>query len=162
MATKTNTKREFDKESMYSKIMPSGARKKEIEADGINEEEIDLLAEANKTLNEAAARTVEAPKEKKVYSTAGIHIVKPEKQALLINITEYAVNRRINEAFAKFKCCKCDRCMKDVAAVTLNKLPAKYVVVDEDQIDEVVDANSADVIPALVSAIMVVKANPRH
>ena len=52
MATKTNTKREFDKESMYSKIMPSGARKKEIEADGINEDEIDLLAEANKTLND--------------------------------------------------------------------------------------------------------------
>ena len=39
MATKTNTKREFDKESMYSKIMPSGARKKEVVDDGINEEE---------------------------------------------------------------------------------------------------------------------------
>ena len=162
MATQAKTKREFDKESMYSKIMPSGARKKELETDGINEEEIDLLAEANKSLNEAAARSMEGPKDKKIYSTAGIHIVKPEKQTLLINVTEYAVNRRINEAFAKFKCCKCDRCMKDVAAITLNKLPAKYVVVDEDQVDAIVDATSADVIPALVSAVMVVKANPRH
>ena len=158
--TKAKTKCEFDKESMYSKIMPTASRKRDVEES--DDGEIDLLAEANKALTEAARKKVEAPKDKSVHSTLGIQFVKPEKKTVLINVTEYAVNRRINEAFAKFKCCKCDRCMQDVAAIALNKLPAKYMVVDEDKIDETVDAVSADVIPALVSAVMVVKANPRH
>ncbi len=166
--TKPKAKAEFDKESMYSRIMPTAARKKELEAQGIDvdsNEEIDLLAQAQKTLNDAARRKVDtqtAP-EASVQTTRGINIKRNQKPVVLINVTEYCVNKRINDAFDKFKgACKCDRCMKDVAAMALNELPPKYMVVEEDQIDAVVDAHSQDVVPALTKAILAVKANPRH
>ena len=146
-AKKPKIKVDFDKESMYSKIMPTAAKVKEENANSQVESAIPVSMQN---------------KDKKVYSTSGIHIAQEEKRTVLINLTEYAVNCRINEAFAKFKSCKCDRCMKDVAAIALNKLPAKYVVVEEDQIETIVEQYNLDVIPALVSAIMVVKANPRH
>lgn len=156
--TKTKVKCEFDKESMYSKIMPTAMRKKEEATAEVLAEE----SEATRTVNEAVLPIMDTAKEKKIQSTSGIHIVRPENQTVLINVTEYAVNKRINEAFAKFKCCKCDRCMKDVAAIALNKLPTKYMVIEEDRIDQVVEENATDVIPALVAAVMAVKTNPRH
>lgn len=158
--TKTKTKCEFDKESMYNKIMPTARKIVEVEE---GEEELsNPLEEHQRAVSEAGIRNLTQSSKKEVYSTSGIQIKKPQVPTVLINVTEYAVNRRINEAFAKFKSCQCDRCVKDVAAIALNKLPSKYVVVEEDKIDEVVETQAIDVIPALVSAIMTVKTNPRH
>ena len=158
--TKTKIKCEFDKESMYNKIMPTA--RKMMEAEESEEAIPEILEEHQKAVSEAPMRSLTEVPKKEVYSTSGIQITQPEKKTLLINLTEYAVNRRMGEAFAKFKSCRCDRCMKDVAAIALNKLPSKYVVVEEDKIDEVVETQAVDVIPALVSAIMTVKTNPRH
>lgn len=159
--TKAKIKCEFDKESMYNKIMPTARKMQEAE-DGEEVVTNPLVEEHQKAVSEAGIRSMTQTAKKEVHSTSGIQITQPQKATVLINVTEYAVNRRINDAFAKFKSCRCDRCVKDVAAIALNKLPSKYVVVEEDKIDEIVETQAIDVIPALVSAIMTVKTNPRH
>lgn len=155
---KPKVKCEFDKESMYSKIMPTANKK-------INTVEIeeDLFEKRIKEMSEAASINVtNVPKMASVSSKSGLNISMPGKEDVLVNLSEYAVNNYLNAAIARFNTCKCDRCMKDIAAIALNKLPVKYVVVGEDQIEEALKKYEVDVKSALVSAIMVVRANPRH
>lgn len=156
-AKQPKVKCDFDKESMYQRIMPTGTKKEE------NEVEDNPYEEYNKAMNAATVRNVKKENKRvEIYSTTGITITQQVKPTILINITEYAVNQKINDAFNKFKCCKCDRCMKDVAAIALNRLPCHYVVAEEDTLPKLMEETVADVVPAIVSAIMQVKANPRH
>ncbi len=62
--------------------------------------------------------------------------------------------------------CKCPRCRLDVLALTLNKLPSKYVVTTKG--NAVVNAKlssdqwRANVVMGVYSAMKVVHNNPRH
>lgn len=81
---------------------------------------------------------------------------------VLINVAELAVKERIEEAMDKFKCCQCDHCVKDVLALAVNNLPPKYIV--RNELDQALEIRryDADVISALVNAVIKVKQNPRH
>ncbi len=81
---------------------------------------------------------------------------------VLVNVAELAVKERIEEAMDKFKCCQCDHCVKDVLALAVNNLPPKYIV--RNELDQVLEIRryDADVISALVNAVIKVKQNPRH
>ena len=81
---------------------------------------------------------------------------------VLVNVAELAVKERIEEAMDKFKCCKCDHCVKDVLALAVNNLPPKYIV--RNELDQALEIRryDADVISALVNAVIKVKQNPRH
>ena len=93
---------------------------------------------------------------------SGVRLRKKEN-TILVNIIEYLVTEKLDSAFAKFNCCKCDKCRKDVAAIALNKLKPKYMVIQPDRISEVVaQQNGAEVATALVQGILQVRSHPRH
>lgn len=81
----------------------------------------------------------------------------------LVNLMEAFVEKRLDAALKKFKCCTCDRCRKDVLAIALNKLPPLYVIEDDADIRDLHERErAAQVATALVQAILAVKAHPSH
>lgn len=126
--------RSIDKEAMYKKIMPSAAQKERV-----NE------------LNEDVS----------INSSV---VQKPSyfQPKILVNLAELAVKERLNEALNRFKCCECDRCIKDIMAIAVNALPPKYVVRSEQDIAVELRKYEGDVVGALVNAVLKVKNNPRH
>lgn len=142
-------KREIDKEIMFNKIMPSS-----------------LLAASDpseKSVSPAdGSEPAPAVQNPQFIGDSGVKLQKKET-TILVNIVEYLVTEKLDSAFAKFNCCKCDKCKKDVAAIALNKLKPKYMVIQPDRISEVVaQQNSAEVATALVQGILQVRSHPRH
>jgi competence protein ComFB len=82
------------------------------------------------------------------------------------NIMEELVSSKLDEYMSSGAVCNCDRCRADVLAMTLNRLPPKYVVsVSGDVYSryETMKAQlQADVTMALLNAIQVINTSPRH
>lgn len=62
--------------------------------------------------------------------------------------------------------CKCDRCIMDMKAKALNKLPAHYVATDRGyiygKIEKMRTQFNVDVLKAVVEAVEIVSKNRRH
>lgn len=62
--------------------------------------------------------------------------------------------------------CKCEKCIDDIKAITLNNLKPLYVVTEEGnifaRINELSIQFKADVLGALTKAIEIVSKNPKH
>jgi competence protein ComFB len=62
--------------------------------------------------------------------------------------------------------CKCERCKKDITAIALNNLPAKYFVTSKGdmytRLNEMESQYIADVVREVTKAIKIVTDNPRH
>lgn len=84
----------------------------------------------------------------------------------LVNIMEQLVNDKLEEMLKGEKCCKCDRCIEDMTAKALNKLPAKYVSTHNGELfsklDSAVRQNSVDINVAVAEAIACISKNPSH
>ena len=73
--------------------------------------------------------------------------------------------RMLDSTLDRFNCCKCDKCKKDIAALALNRLKPRYVVMKEGEQEKRRKAeleNGSEVTGALVQAILVVKKAPWH
>lgn len=82
---------------------------------------------------------------------------------ILINSMESVALEKLDSVLVRFKCCKCDRCKKDILALALNKLPAKYMVLQEGQPTPDLDPQTnAQVLTAMIQAVLAVRAHPRH
>ncbi|HET6786278.1 MAG TPA: late competence development ComFB family protein [Erysipelotrichaceae bacterium] len=125
--------RAIDKEAMYKKIMPSAAQKERVSE-----------------MSEETPPSTNTPK---------VSYFQPK---ILVNLAELAVKERLNEALDRFKCCECDRCIKDILAIAVNTLPPKYIVRSEQDIAIELRKYEGDVVGALVNAVITVKNNPRH
>lgn len=151
-------KPEIDKEAMFRKIMPSS---------------FSAPAEqpAARTELPSAPASVSAPQ------TVGIAVqsgpaalvgggvqIRKAGARILVNIMEYLVIDKLDEAYEKFNnCCKCDKCRQDAAALALNRLKPKYIVVEESQLPyQIAKNNSPEVAASIVQAILKVKAHPQH
>lgn len=89
--------------------------------------------------------------------------LRPAKNLVVLNLVEQLVADRLDAAFDKFNCCRCDKCRRDVAALALNALPPQYVVADPDDLPRLLAEAPAKEIPtALVKAIIQIKNNPQH
>lgn len=89
--------------------------------------------------------------------------LRPAKNLVVVNLVEQLVADRLDAAFDKFNCCRCDKCRRDVAALALNALPPRYVVADPEDIPRLLAEAPAKEIPtALVKAIIQIKNNPQH
>lgn len=79
---------------------------------------------------------------------------------------EKFVDDKLADMLAKENCCKCERCLEDMKAIALNKLPAKYVSTHNGELfsklDSTIRQNSADITIAVSSAISCVSRNPSH
>lgn len=62
--------------------------------------------------------------------------------------------------------CNCEICRSDIIALTLNKLPPKYIATSKGEIYTRIEALhyqfEADILSALVKSIEIVEKNPRH
>ncbi|MBS3986739.1 MAG: late competence development ComFB family protein [Erysipelothrix sp.] len=133
--------RSIDKDEMYRKIMPSAQIKERTQEEN--------------TLSEPVVEMKKIKDETKPQPS----YIKPK---LLINVSEHAVNQRREEAMTRLKSCMCDRCIKDVIALAVNKLAPKYIVAYEEDIEREISKYHGDVVTALVNAILIVKNHPRH
>lgn len=83
------------------------------------------------------------------------------------NIMEEIVNNKILEVLKDRDCCKCEKCLDDIRALALNKLPSKYVSTDKGELFSRLAAlkehqGRIDLNIAVESAIEFVSSHPRH
>lgn len=82
------------------------------------------------------------------------------------NIREVMVEGKLDEVWKDMDCCKCEICRDDIIALTLNKLPPKYVATKEGELYgravECTTEKNVEVVSQLIKAIKVVSKNPRH
>lgn len=169
MASK-DLRKGLSKELMYKKIMPTANRPETADTD-VKSEKLAESAPAitTKPLPEAtdnAAKAIPAAISITSQTKANREITEQPDATTepdLVNIMEYLVFQRVDEVMAKFNCCNCDKCRKDTIALALNKLPPRYMVRSGDlTVDYTRNKSTAEVLTALVQAVLVVRANPRH
>lgn len=84
----------------------------------------------------------------------------------LKNQMETLVLQALNEKLDLLGCCKCERCMMDIASYALNRLPPKYAVTCAGEMFAKMDMLSvqheADMLRLLCQGAELVAANPRH
>lgn len=84
----------------------------------------------------------------------------------IVNIMEGFVEDKIREMLNTESCCKCDRCIDDMKAIALNRLPAKYVSSHNGELfsklDSMIRQNSVDINIAVAEAIYMVAKRPSH
>lgn len=152
------TKKEIDKDLMYKKLMPSAPKPGKAAGEAAEEAEILASLTAENTAEEVQ-RSRERPV---VRREVGVPFMDTQP-TILINAMESAVLEKLDSVLARFKCCKCDRCKKDIVALALNKLPAKYRVLMEGQPAPDLDPQTnAQVLSAMIQAVLAVRAHPRH
>lgn len=154
------TKKEIDKDLMYKKLMPTGPKT--------------VKAAVQEMVEEETPSSVSAPAEHPVAEeplSQHRTIVRREigvpsmdtQPTILVNAMEGIVLEKLDSVLARFKCCKCDRCKKDIVAMSLNKLPAKYMVLMDGQPAPDVDAQTnAQILTAMIQSVLSVRAHPRH
>lgn len=86
---------------------------------------------------------------------------------MLINMMEHYVDERLSHLLEDYDCCKCEACIEDMKAYSLNRLPARYVSTINGEIftritQELESQPTVDLDIAVVKAIENVSANPRH
>ena len=84
----------------------------------------------------------------------------------IINVMEAFVAERLDEMLKTESCCKCERCLDDMKAIALNKLPSKYVSSHNGELfsklDSMIRQNSVDINIAIAAAIDAVSKRPSH
>ena len=138
---------------LYDLLMPSAEAPEMLPYDAPAEEEADVSI-SNEKLEALRQRMTTA---------ASSALAEPGEGIVLVNLTEALVADRLDAAFDKFNCCKCDRCRKRAAAFALNDLAPNYVAARVDQIEELLSGCSTkNAAAALVRAVLRVKSSPEH
>ena len=165
--TEQKSPKGIDKDYIFSLIMPTTAEE---------EEELERLAEdeeqrpdsprpetAEDVRNEEIQDSLSQLREKLNRPVSAPVQLRPVKNLVLVNLVEQLVADRLDGAFDKFNCCRCDKCRRDVAALALNALPPQYVVAEPEDIPRLLEQAPAKEIPsALVKAILQIKNTPKH
>ena len=150
----SKSRTEIDKEIMYRKIMPSASKRdaKTAQADtgnsGAGQSDTALYDRVNGGEGAMGMPALSAP-----------------SAAAMANLMEELVINKLDSTLDRFNCCKCDKCKKDIAALALNRLKPRYVVMKEGEQEKRRKAeleNGSEVTGALVQAILVVKKAPWH
>lgn len=139
------SKKDLDKDMMFRKIMPALA-------DNPFSNVSQAPNPAKKKISEDEISILRA----KLFSHSGE--IEP-----VINVMEELVLNHLDSTIQKFNACHCDRCRQDIAAISLNLLPPKYVVADRAHIEEIkASIAKSEVLNALVKAVLQVRSHPRH
>lgn len=84
----------------------------------------------------------------------------------LKNYAEVVVLEMADRLIPEYGLCRCEKCRLDVVAISLNQLPAQYVVTEKGALmasaDILAMQKSTDYLSAVLSAIRLVDASPRH
>jgi hypothetical protein len=129
-------KKDFDKEKMYSKIMPS-------------------LAAPGRPAKEEPVSTVPPAAEEESDQTPHLH-----------NYMEDMMLEKLPHTTKVLGVCDCPRCQSDIMALALNQLPAAYAVAEQADepryMTKLKGVYEVKVTAALIKAIQQVKIHPRH
>lgn len=148
------SKKEIAKELMYKKILPTSTQTEAAERKAASLEGQSALHPPKAAAEPKPPVAEPAPQSEQEEKPVG---------AQLVNLMEGFVESRIDEAMQKFNCCTCEKCRKDVLAITLNKLQPYYVIEEDLNLrDQKEKERAAEVAAALVKAILAVKAHPNH
>lgn len=158
------SQREFDREKMYRKIMPTYYE--------TDPEEIIKKSSEDDSLQANTEKAQEAVPEKEIQLTNGSLLENKEikwlqdrdKKAILYNITENLVLSKLDMVMGGMNCCKCDRCKMDIIALALNSLPPLYVVGTKNHLDMKIASNALGqkVTSAVLKAALTVRKQARH
>lgn len=161
------TKKEIDKDLMYKKLMPSAVKTKLVPQEEQQEEEpvpVPAGEEEEPSLPEEPALPDGPlnPHRPIIRREVGVSFMDTQP-TILVNAMEAAVLEKLDSVLVRFKCCRCDRCKKDIVAMALNKLPPKYRVVQEGRPAPDLDPQTnAQVLSAMIQSVLSVRAHPRH
>lgn len=82
------------------------------------------------------------------------------------NVMEDLVDDRLDELMEFAGVCCCERCRADVRTLSLNSLPAKYVISTSGDVyvrfQSLEPQMQVDLTTTIMNAIEIVRANPRH
>lgn len=85
---------------------------------------------------------------------------------IIKNMMEPLVDEKLGETLKNCDYCRCDICRMDMKALALNNLAPKYVVTHIGslyaKLESVSKQHEADVLTAIMKAIITVGKNPRH
>ena len=85
---------------------------------------------------------------------------------VLHNYMEDMVEQSIDLVMKQIGCCACEKCRADVLAITLNSLPARYVVTETGgvyaKLAEFNQTSKTNVVTQIAIAAEKVKARPQH
>ncbi len=148
-------KKDFDKDYIFNLIMPTGPSPVQ---------DLEPTEPEDKTEDFPVQDSLSVLKDRisQVSSISAVQL-HPAKELVLVNLMERLVIDRLDTAFDKFNCCRCDKCRRDVAAFALNLLPPRYVVAEPDELPRLLEeCSSKEVSTALVKAILHIKNHPKH
>lgn len=82
------------------------------------------------------------------------------------NYMEDVVRKSANSIVKSMDICKCEKCMADIIAISLNDLPPKYIVTEIGElytkVNELEQQFAINVQTAVTKAAMIVGKNPKH
>lgn len=146
----------FDKEYIFNLIMPTSQ-------EPVEEEPEEAPEQPEPEAPEEAPDSLAALREQINRPISPVTQLRPAKSLVLVNLAEQLVADRLDAVFEKFKCCRCDKCRHDVAAIALNAIQPQYVVATPEEIPALLEAADArEISGALVKAILQVKSSPKH
>ncbi len=161
MAKSGKSRQEFDKDYIFNLIMPSDTGPARLARDempaGLTQEDLEL-----EPAPQPQPDSLQRLKEALFAHPEGVAFA-PAKELVLVNLMETLVVERLDAAFEKFNCCRCDKCKKDAATLALNSLPPYYVLCTPDSLREQLDQCPVkEVNNAVIKAILHVKSHPTH
>ena len=91
----------------------------------------------------------------------------PEPEFHIVNVmAEILKAKDVRGLIQSHGGCTCDKCVADVTALSLTRLPAKYVVLDKDKTSPMIGFYQskfrADIFVAMIKAVLDVKEHPHH
>ena len=86
---------------------------------------------------------------------------------MLKNYMEEVVDNLIPEVIQSYSSiCTCQKCISDIKALTLNKLPPRYCVTNKGWLftktNELLYQNKTDIISQIALSVEIVSKNPKH
>ena len=125
----------------------------EVEEEIIDEPEIFLEDQTDEVMEPEEESPADAP-------------IEPKPDFTYLNVMEYVVKNSAKDYMERLGGCTCGHCIADVIALTLTKLPPKYVVVAPPTASPLLNFYSnrfsPQVIVELTKSCFIVKENPHH
>ncbi|MGI5985275.1 MAG: late competence development ComFB family protein [Clostridiales bacterium] len=143
------SKKELDKDLMFSKIMPA-----------LTSNPFSNIATPAPVIEENGTDVLSALREK-LFARSSEYI--ESETIATINVMENLVLKKVDSVIGRFNVCTCDRCRCDICACALNDLPPHYIVAKPDIIAKAEsEIPEKTVMDALIKAVIKVRAHPRH
>lgn len=135
----------------------------------ISEQELEQAAVSERVSESVLEpeKVPEAKAEEKVFETTPEPEEEPEVAYHMINVMEQILNRQnLLKQLNDYGVCTCSRCQSDVLALTLTRLPSKYVVVDKNSTTPIIGYYESKfkvrMFTEIMKACIKVKDEPRH